>query len=227
MPSACGHPCGTQKIFRALKLFKLMMTATLIATTTVGGPISIAADNYKAVDSYRVTLRSRSDNSIEEIKYYYKRPGFVKMEFIEPHKSAVLVYNPLKKEVRLRPFGFLKFFVITLSPDSNLIKSSKGHRVDESDIGALLKTVGMLQSGGKTEILGNEDVGGKEALKVNVEGGKESAVDGVNRYVLWLDKNTFLPLKVAAYDLEGKPVEEVLMDDIETNLEFPKDFFDL
>src|SRR5574340_540810 len=95
-------------------------------------PLDAALESYGHVASYRVTLRSRSGSSSETIRYFFKKPGFVRMEFMEPHKGAILVYNPEKKIVRLRPFGFLRPVVLTLSPDSRLITSSKGHRVDAS-----------------------------------------------------------------------------------------------
>ncbi|MBI5213703.1 MAG: DUF1571 domain-containing protein [Nitrospirae bacterium] len=184
-------------------------------------------ENYNSVESYSVTLRSKSDDSNEEIRYYYKKPGFVRMEFIKPYKGAVLVYNPSKKEVRLRPFGVFKSFVLTLNPDNSLIKSSKGHRVDESDIGALLKVVKRLKDGGKTKASGEENVGNRPVVVVSVEGEKDFTVNGIHRYILWLDKKTSLPLKVAAYDMQGELIEEVLMDDLQINTGITEDFFDL
>lgn len=188
--------------------------------------ISLAEKSFENVGSYKVTINSKSADSTEVIKYYYKRPGFVRMEFVTPHAGAVLVYDPLRKEVRLRPFGFFESFVLTLSPDNRILRSSKGHTVDGSDIGALLKNVILLRENGSAGVLGNEPVGGRETIKVGVEGrpGYEASF-GVHRYVLWLDKKTFLPLKVIAYDSHGSPDEEVLMDDLELNPQFPDDFF--
>ena len=149
------------------------------------------------------------------------------MEFIRPHKGAVLVYNPTKKEVRLRPFGFLKFFVLTLSPESKLLKSSKGHRVNESDIGSLLKIVKRLQSHGISQKLKADTLGKRHTVLISVEGKGDFAVNGVHLYYLWLDKKTFLPLKTSAYNTQGKLIEEVLMDDLQINIEFPENFFNL
>lgn len=189
--------------------------------------ISTAIENYNSVESYSVTLRSRSNDSSEEIRYYYKKPGFVRMEFIKPYRGAMLVYSPSKKEARLRPFGFLKSFILTLSPDNSLIKSSKGHRVDESDIGALLKIVKKLQSNGKTEISGEESVGNRPVMVVSVKGEKDFTINGIHRYMLWLDKKSFLPLKVAAYNMKGELMEEVAMDDLMINIGITEDLFEL
>jgi len=94
----------------------LLLTILLLAIATNStGPVAAAIESYKNIESYRVTIMSESKNSSEIIKYYYKKPGLVRMEFIEPHNGAVLVYNPAKKQVRLRPFSFFKSFILTLT----------------------------------------------------------------------------------------------------------------
>lgn len=190
-------------------------------------PVAAAVESYGTVETYRVTLDSQSEAGSEKIRYYFKKPGFVRMEFIEPHNGAVLVYDPLIKEVRLRPFGFLKSLVMRLSPRDRLVKSSGGHTVDESDIGALFKRVVALQKGGKTIVSGGEDAGGRKTVAVSVEGAQNAEVDGYHRYLLWLDVKSYLPLKVISYDLRGHKLEEVTMTDLEVGVRFPDGFFSL
>ena len=202
-----------------------LILVLISATSLSGGLVHSAMESYKNVETYQVTLKSRSSASSEIIRYYYKKPGFVKMEFIMPHNGAILVYNPSTNKVRLRPFPFLKSFILTLSPDSKLIRSAKGHTVDASDIGALLKTAKMLQDRGETEILGDNDVDSRPAVLINIKGEGDFAVDGIHQYFLWFDKNTSLPIKAASYDVKGELLEEVLMNDLEINVEFPEDFF--
>lgn len=209
-------------------LFCQLLLLALASAPAATDPLDAALESYQKVSSYRVTLRSRSDGSSEIIKYTFKKPGFVRMEFIKPHKGAILVYNPRKKEVRLRPFGFMRPVVLTLSPDSSLIASSRGHRVDASDIGAFLETARKLRGSGRSKILGDEVVRGRKAVMVAIEGEGDSTVAGnVHRYLLWLDAESFLPLKTTSYDGSGAVVEEVLMDDLEVNIELPDSLFKL
>lgn len=204
-----------------------LILALLSAASLSMDPISTAIESYKNIKTYQVTLKSKSSASSEIIRYYYKKPGFIRMDFVEPHKGAALVYDPFKKEVKLRPFPFLKIFVLTLSPDSKLIKSAKGHTVDASDIGALLKTVRMLQERGETEILGDSNVEGRAVTLVSVKGKGDFTVDdNIHNYLLWFDKTTSLPIKASAYDIKGELVEEVLMTDLEINVEFAEGFFE-
>ncbi len=207
----------------------LLLPTLLLAFASSGSDmLASAQERYRAVESYSVTLRSLGAS--ETIRYYYKRPGYVRMEFVAPHKGAVLVYDPFKKKAVLRPFGLLKPLVMSLSPDNRLIRSSGGHRVDRSDIGYLLSLAEELRSGGSATVVGPEAVNGREAVLLCIEGGVEGRSrvvvgGGINRYSIWLDKEILLPVKVISYDVGGAVIEEVLMDDLKVNIGLTDEFF--
>jgi len=203
----------------------LFLMLALAATPT--DPLDVATASYQRVVSYRVTVRSRGSSSRETLRYFFKRPGFVRMEFIEPHNGAILVYNPLKKEARLRPFGFMEPLVLTLRPDNRLIISSRRHRIDASDFGALLEAARKLRGKGKSTTRGYELVAGRKAMLVAVEGAKGMFVENkVHRCLLWLDARTFLPVKAMTYDESGELLEEVVMDHLEVNIALPDTLFE-
>lgn len=186
-------------------------------------PVDRALLAFERLEGYRATLRSSSG---EVIRYFFKKPGFVRMEFERPHRGAVLVYDPVKKEARLRPLRFWRSLELRLSPGDSLITSARGHTVDESDIGSLLERVRRLGEGGTVEAAGTEAVSGRGAIVVAVKGaaGAEAA-DGVAGYTLWLDAALMLPVKVRAWSAGGELVEEVLMDDLVVDPELPMDLF--
>lgn len=199
----------------------------MVAAVNAGGiePIDAAVERYREVQSYKVTLRSSGGERLDIIRYAYKRPGFVRMDFVEPHEGAVLIYSPLSKKVRLWPFG-TRLFSLTLSPENTLVRSPTGQRVDQSDIGALLHHVKTLQRNGNTAIVGQEVIGKRRALRVVVTGADGFVVGNVHRYDLWLDAITHLPLKVVSRDLRDDIIETVLMDDLRINVEMPESLFD-
>lgn len=188
-------------------------------------PVDSALESFSKLQTYSVTLRSESGGVKEEIKYYYMKPGFVRMEFITPHRGAVLVYNPNTGKVRLKPFGFSDSFILELDPDSSLIRSSKGHTVEASDIGALLERVKELKEGGTVSVEATETLNGRSAHKVAIDGKGNTTRDGIAKYLIWFDTGSFMPLKVVAYGVDGEVSEEVLMDDIEVDRTFSKNFF--
>lgn len=220
-----------------------MLTAMILALTLTGtslpgisspgtlpqpvqpDPVAAAIAHYQTVETYRVTLRSVHADGEEHILYYYKKPGYVRMEFIKPHSGAVLVYNPLTRRVRLWPFGFGHFPELNLSPGNMLIKSPRGQQVDRSDVGVLFNNIRRLQQGGKTEVLGEEHMDGRTVLHIIVTGADNFTVGGVHRHELWLDTASLFPAKGISRDIHGVIMETVTMDDVEINKAIPEAMF--
>lgn len=201
-----------------------MLPALLLAAALTGtppDPLANAIEHYHTVKSYRVTIRSFHADVEEHIRYYYKKPGFVRMEFIRPHDGAVLVYNPLTQRVRLWPFGAGHFSEFNLNPDNPLIRSSRGQRVDRSDVGALFENIRTLRVGGNAEILGEENEGGHKILHLVVTGAGGFAVADVHRYELWLDTVSQFPVKVISRDQQHAIIETVIMEDLDVNATLP------
>ena len=106
------------------------------------------------------------------------------MDFVKPHKGAALVYRPDTGKVQLRPFGFSKFLKLTMKPTVKLVLSPSGHRVDESDIGALLENAQRLARQGSIEVLREEIKHEIPMLVVKITGEPEALVDGVHSCLL-------------------------------------------
>lgn len=188
-------------------------------------PIAAALERFAAIDSYRVTLRSSSDAGVQEIRYHYRKPGFVRMDFMRPYRGAVLVYDPQRRRATLWPFGPGRFPRLDLGADNPLIRDPRGHSVDRSDAGALLRNARKLQEHGSAEVVGEEPVGNRRAWRVVVSG--RHAIDGVvHRYDLWLAHDSLFPLKAESRDVHHRLIEASLMDDVEIGIAFPDRFFD-
>lgn len=173
-----------------MMLAQLLLYFALVSS--INNPLASALESFHHVTTYRVTIQSMSGDSHQIIRYFFKRPGFVRMEFIKPHKEAVLVYRPDTKKARLRPFGFFKPLVLTLAPDNGLITDPQGHRVDLSDIGSFLETVKTLADKGKSRIMGDETISGRQALLVEVRGGEGITVNGnIHRYLRSMPGHSF------------------------------------
>ncbi len=209
--------------------FFLLFSALVTLSPRCEGdnPIAAGIERFGRIESYHVTLRARSGKKEEVISYYFRKPGFVRMEFIKPFRGALLVYSPVDGKARLRPFPFMRFFVLTLEPDSSLIRSAGGHRVDESDIGTLLRAASELKESGTLRVLGHRLLGSYRTLLVEVDGAGGFEVYGINRYLLWLDERSCMPLRAQGYDKEGRLIEEVLMDDLELDPDLPGDLFSI
>lgn len=178
--------------------------------------VADAQARFDALANYQVTLKSTSPGTEPvEVLYGYRKPGFVRMDFIRPHAGATLAYSPASGKVKLWPFGFGTFPSLVLSPDSRMIQSPQGHRVDQSDIGALLLNVReLLRQGGDTQVVGAEIVGMRRTSHLIVTCRPGHLATGVFRYELWFDESHGLPVKIASEGASREPIETVLMENL-------------
>jgi outer membrane lipoprotein-sorting protein len=181
-------------------------------------------ESFNKVSSYSTLLKSEGENGDTIIRYFYKKPGLKKMVFIKPHKGAVLVYNPKTHKVKLRPFRYLGF-TISLKPESSLIKDPKGHTVDRSDLGALLKNVLILSENGTEEIRNKALFNNNLCSVLSVKGKKGFEFEGITQYLLWIDTKINLPVRIESYGNQSNLLEKVLLEDLEVNVELPDEFF--
>jgi hypothetical protein len=127
---------------------KLVMAAAFLQSGTTSDPVARALQRFAQLQSYQVMVRSvSSQDETKVIRYSYRKPGHVRMDFSTPHAGAALIYNPGNGKVKLWPFGVGTFPVLNLSPTDSLITDENGHRVDQSDLGVLLNNIRHLQQG--------------------------------------------------------------------------------
>ena len=184
-----------------------------------------AIEHYRKVESYRVTIHSVHADTEEHLRYFYQKPGFVRMEFIRPHAGAVLVYNPSTQRVRLWPFGSGRFPELNLSPTNPLVQSSRHQRIDQSDVGALLDNMQKLRQGGRLGSLDEQTLAGRQVLHLSVTGPDHLTVAGVHCYEIWLDAASLFPLKVVSRDLRNAMIETVHMEDVDIDVQLPMTLF--
>jgi hypothetical protein len=130
----------------------LMLTMALLSADSPN-LVQEAADYYQQVETYQATIKSSYGNLSDKtdvLRYYYKKPGYVRMEVIEPFNGAVLVYSPKTEKVKLWLFGDSSFPSLSLSPENKMIQGPSGQRIDRSDLGVLYQEVMLLQNQGKT-----------------------------------------------------------------------------
>ncbi|TNF51790.1 MAG: DUF1571 domain-containing protein [Deltaproteobacteria bacterium] len=198
----------------------LMSLSTAMASENM---LQQAVKQFQAITGYSTTMRSYG-NAEQIINYRYQKPGYVRMDFVTPHKGAALVYRPDTGKVQLRPFGFIKPLTLTMEPTSKLVRSPSGHRVDESDIGVLLKKAQELAQQGSLEVLREETIQQTTTVVLEITGEENVLVDGVHRYLLWMDKKLKLPRIVESYNNEDQLIEGLSLEDLTLNPEFAEIF---
>ncbi len=205
-----------------------MLSELMLAMALSAGEADLltrAIERYATVETYRVTIRSSHADGDEHLRYFYQRPGWVRMEFIRPHAGAVLIYDPDTQRVRLWPFGAGRFPELNLSPANPLIRSARGQRVDRSDVGALLDNIARLARGGDVASPRRTTLGGRAVEYLEVAGARGVTIAGVHRYALWLDAETLFPVQVISRDVHGNVIETVSMEGAQINVGLPSELF--
>jgi outer membrane lipoprotein-sorting protein len=188
-------------------------------------PVDWMSEAYRAIRSYEAVVRSSNATESHTIRYGYRKPGFVRIEFVDPHRGVVIIYDPCSREVRLWPLGIAGHAMLTLDPDNPLIQGQGGQRVDRSDIGALLENIRLLQQGGTLSVTGEQPVSGRRTLHAMISGMPAAVSAYVFRYDLWIDMLLGLPVKVESRDVCGNLIETVTISDLRINIDFPERFF--
>ncbi|MBZ0329800.1 hypothetical protein KZO25_05625 [Halomonas sp. ANAO-440] len=204
----------------------LLLALVAMSTPSEEGQIAAALSRIDALQGYRLTLRSQGSSGEEVIRYSYQGPGYVRMDMETPYAGAVLIYRPDTGKVQLWPFGSPgRRPGLSLRPTNRMVRSSRGHRVDQSDVGTLLRNVQQLQQLGSARLLEPTTLDGHLVKHVVVEAEPGRTVHEVSRYDLWLDENTLFPLRVNSYDRRGVRLESVRLEDVELDPAFPPDHF--
>lgn len=204
----------------------LLVLTLLVGKAMAADPLAEGAARFRTLDTYRVTVRAfASDGERQVIRYAWRRPGWIRMDFVEPHGGTVMIYDPVRRRVRLSPFGVEHMPTLNLSPDNPLIRSPRGHSVDRSDVGALFANMLQLRARGSAASFGDAEVGGRAAEGIEVAGEAGASVAGVHRYRVWLARDSLFPLKVQSYDATGALIETVEMSDVEIDAALPARVF--
>lgn len=189
-------------------------------------PIDNMLTRYRTISAYQATVRSfHGSGEAEIIRYYFQQPGMIRMEFIKPHRGAVLIYDPKQKRIFLWPFGSMWLPPLSLSPDNPMVQSPTGQRVDRSDIGSLLENIRALQDGGETRILDEESTDEFDAVHIVVRGKPHASLGDVHCYEVWLDQRNAFPVRVSSFDAADCLMETVVLEDVEIDPCFPARFF--
>lgn len=189
-------------------------------------PLTDAIVRFGALQSYQLTLRSTDGAGRHEvIRYHYRKPGWVRMEFEQPHHGAVLVYAPDTRRVRLWPFGLGSWPALTLAPDHPLLHNPHGHRVDRSDVGVLLGNMLALRQGGSASPPEEAEWAGQPATALDITGPAGGPAGAVHRYRVWLARDTLFPLRVDSFAASAGLMQSVDMRDARIGVQFPERFF--
>lgn len=203
-----------------------MLLLALLGRPPLGDPLAEAQERFQALTSYQVTVRLSAEGSEQHVlRYFYRKPGWIRIEFIRPHPGLVLIYDPGTRRVRVWPFGLNRLPRLNLALDNPLIRGPHGIRVDQSDVGVLLESLRERQARGTLAVLGTGKVAARPVDGFEIRDRRGGNPSGTHYYRVWLAKDSLFPLRVERFGTGGHLLESVDMADVEIDTPFPERFF--
>jgi len=180
---------------------------------------------YAGVNDYQADVEVRTyqkDGSFETKRFLhtFKKPKWMRLDFQSPHAGMTLVYPDKDGKVVLH-----YFFTLHLAPDSPLLRGASGQRIDQTDLGLLIRNISHSltdQSKGSVEEIEDErDI----HLRVLADDHFREGVVTLYRFVI--DKNLWLPVEVDESNPAGLLQRTVIFRNLKTNIGLPDRFFEL
>ncbi|MHB0885294.1 MAG: outer membrane lipoprotein-sorting protein [Bacillota bacterium] len=215
------RPAATRKAISALALGLFLAGAVsgcgTPAAPQIVGQMTAAFEkltDYQATLDLKYTLAGQ-DQTVE-IKQSFKKPDRHRLEFLAPAelKGQLTVFNGQT--------------MWTYSPSDNevLVFTQAGEEVVGQDQRSLISGVlDSLKSAESVRAAGRGRIEGRFAYILEVTPATPKGDDLVSLLKVWVDRATWLPLKVETYNGAGKLVSSALYKDVKENSGLADDLF--
>jgi len=180
---------------------------------------------YAEVNDYQANMEVRTyqrGGSFETKKFLYtfKKPKWIRLDFESPHSGMIMVYPDREGKVVLR-----RFFTFHLAPDNFLLRVGSGQRLDQTDLGLLIRNIAhSLTDQKRGPVEATEE---NSDLRLHVLADDHFREGVLTRYQILIDKKQWLPVEVEESTPDGQLERTVIFRNLRTNIGVPDRFFQL
>jgi outer membrane lipoprotein-sorting protein len=183
---------------------------------------------YAQLEGYRTEteVSEYQNGRLMETKrflYTFKKPDHLRIEMQSPYPGMILVYPDENGKVAVKLGGWAGFLKLHLSPDSTLLKSSSGQRVDQTDLGLLIRHISRSVTGrshGEAKI---SEANGRIIIEVLAD---NHFLPGVlTLYRFSIDTALWLPVEVEELTPEGVLKRKAYLRSLRTLSGIPDNLF--
>jgi outer membrane lipoprotein-sorting protein len=183
---------------------------------------------YDEVKDYQTDveiLLFKEDGSFKTEKslYTFKKPKWIRLDFVSPHPGMVLVYPDPDGKVLMRPQGALSILTSHLALNDPLLGTPSGQRLDQTDLGVLIKNIRHSvtdQRRGPVSLSEN-----KEAIRIQVLADDHFREGVESRYQFLISKGLWLPVEVGEATTQGVQEGRIIFRNLRTNINVPDELF--
>lgn len=183
---------------------------------------------YAQVEDYRTeTEVSEFQNgrvaATKRFLYTFKKPNHVRIDMESPYPGMILVYPDDDGKVAVKPGGWAGFLNLHLALDNALLRSSAGQRIDQTDLGLLVRNIAHSLTDRRRGELKVTEQDGRVLIEVLAEDHFLAGV--VTRYRFSIDKASSLPVEVVELTPDGIPKRKITFRNLRTARGIPNSFF--
>ncbi len=208
----------------------LVMAAAALVAVSLGGcgnpPAAQIIDrmnasyeqlnDYQGVLDLKYTLGGNGNDQVVEIKQSFKKPDRHRLEFLAPAelKGQLTVfdgqtmwnYNPQDNEV-------------------TVFEQAAGDTVGQDQKTLISGVIDLIKTAKAVGVAGRGHVEGRSAYILELTSVAAEGDDPVSSQKIWIDRQTWLPLKVEAYNSAGKAVSSAVYKQVKVNAGLGDDLF--
>jgi outer membrane lipoprotein-sorting protein len=131
-------------------------------------------------------------------RIYFKKPLLVRAEVLKGDDEGGAAVLTKDGNVKGHRGGFLAWITLTLDLDNPLVKTIRGHRMDQSNFGYMIGKMKAAVASEEIKTSGMAFIGSSETygLEVNYKTPK----DGLTKELVFVDPSTWLVKKVLGYE---------------------------
>jgi outer membrane lipoprotein-sorting protein len=136
----------------------------------------------------------------------------------------VLIYLDKNGKVRVQLPGLAHIFTFDLSPGNPLITGPSGQRIDQTDLGLLIKNLSHSLTDQRRGSLEIEEDGYVRLRVLAVNHFNEGII---TQYEFFIDKNLWLPVKVEESMPDGQLERTITFQDLKINIGVADNYFQM
>ncbi|WAC07670.1 MAG: hypothetical protein OS130_00230 [Thermodesulfobacteriota bacterium] len=157
------------------------------------------------------------------IKFSCNKAGLIRVDFFHPFKGTTAFYQEGADFLTVRPFRSMPWVKIEFSIENSLVKTPSGQRIDQTAVKHFLKFI----INNRQVIEKNEHSAAEDGDQITFTFWALDYIQGndLERYILQVSKQNWLPMQVDRFDKENRPVETTSFKKVAINIGLRDDFF--
>jgi len=184
---------------------------------------------YSGVNDYQTNVEVRTykiEGSFETQKFLYtfKKPKWIRLDLESPHSGMILVYPDRSGKVGVRPGGWAHIFHFHLPSGNPLIMGASGRRIDQTEVGLLIKNISHSLTDQRRGPIQIEQDG---YIRIRVLAVNHFREGILTLYQFFIDKDLWLPVKVEESTPSGQLERSISCQNPRINTDVSDSFFQI